>query len=108
MTVWNTSVFEDDILDHNTTDECVPLKKSYVLGLSLFPAFAAMENLVFLFAIILHRTTLKLNNVYRYVASALAANLLISVLAFYHFLNYHYGFEPHQPNSWWAFRKGWC
>jgi len=90
----------------NTSDLCVPFRKSYILGLLFFPALGALENLFFLTAIILHRRTLKFNNVYRYVTSALVANFLISLLGFYHFLNYFYGFEPRQPNAWWAFRKG--
>ena len=90
----------------NTSDVCVPLRKPYILGLSFFPAFGALENLLFLFAIVLHRRALKFNNVYRYVASAFSANLMISLLAFYHFINYFFGFEPSEPNAWWAFRKG--
>ena len=90
----------------NLSVNCIPLKKDYVLGLALFPALAAIENVVFLLAVVLYRKKLRTKNVYRYVASAFAANVVISILAFYHFLNYYFGFEPGTPNLWWAFRKG--
>lgn len=87
-------------------DSCVPLKETYVQGVSVLPALIALENLGFLVAVVVNRNKLKHNNVYRYVASALVANFVTCVLGFYHFVNYYYGFEPVQPNHWWALRKG--
>jgi len=89
-----------------TEDLCVPLQKDFLRGVSVVPALVALENLFFLVAMVLYRRKLKHHTVYRYVASALVANFVVSVLGFYHFLNYYYGFEPHDPNQWWAWRKG--
>ena len=91
---------------NRTSDNCLPLKKNFLIVLTAFPAFVAIENLVFLLAIYFYRGKLKHSNVYRYVASTLAANFVISSFGFYHFLNYYFGFEPIRPNLWWAFRKG--
>ena len=87
-------------------DRCVPLQQDFLRGVSVVPALVALENLFFLLAMILYRKKLKHHTVHRYVASALVANFVVSVLGFYHFLNYYYGFEPHEPNQWWAWRKG--
>lgn len=85
---------------------CGPLTKPYLLIVSIGPGLVSIENLVFLFAVLLYRQNLRHNNVYRYVTSALIANLLTSLWAFYHFLNYYYGLESKTPTFWWAFRKG--
>lgn len=87
-------------------DICGPLSKPYLLFVSAGPAMVSVENLVFLFAVLLYRKKLHQNNVYTYVTSALIANLVTSLWAFYHFLNYHYGLESAEPTFWWAFRKG--
>jgi len=89
-----------------TEGECVPLQETYVQVVSSLPAIVVVENGLFLYAVIHYRATLKHNNVYRYVASALAANIVLSAFGFYHFINYYYAFEARDPNSWWAFRKG--
>ena len=89
-----------------TMDSCIPLKEMYVQGVAVLPALVASENLFFLLALALYRKKLQHNNVYRYVASALVANFVTSSLGFYHFLNYYHGFEPINPNLWWALRKG--
>ena len=88
------------------TDHCAPLRENFLQAVCVLPALVALENLIFLLAMTLHRRKLKHHTVYRYVASALVANCVVSVLGFYHFLNYYYGFEPYEPNLWWALRKG--
>lgn len=85
---------------------CEPLKQSYLLVVSVAPGLVAVENLAFLFAVLLYRKKLKHNNVYTYVTSALIANVLTSLWAFYHFFNYYFGIESKEPTHWWAFRKG--
>uniref|UniRef100_H2Z309 G-protein coupled receptors family 1 profile domain-containing protein n=1 Tax=Ciona savignyi TaxID=51511 RepID=H2Z309_CIOSA len=87
-------------------ETCVPLKEPFIHVVSVVPALVVIENLVILLAIVLYRSKLKHSNVYRYVASALVANLITSALGFYHFINYYYGIESSHPNQWWAFRKG--
>lgn len=89
-----------------TSHSCEPFKQSVVLIMSVLPAFVTLENMFVLFAMMGYRKKLKHNNVYRYVASCLLANIVSSAFGFYHFLNYYHGFEPHDPNQWWAFRKG--
>ena len=90
----------------NNTSDCEPYKEKIILAMSVVPALVAIENAFVLVAMLVYWHKLKHNNVYRYVASCLAANIVSSVFGFYHFLNYYHGFEPHQPNQWWAFRKG--
>lgn len=100
-TVWaTTSVFDKQ------GPVCEPLKQSYLLVVSVAPALVVIENLIFFAAVFLYRRKLKHNNVYMYVTSALFANILTSLWAFYHFLNYYYGLESWEPTHWWAFRKG--
>lgn len=87
-------------------EQCVPLHHLYVILVSFLPALALLENCTFLVAVLMYRRKLKHNNVYTYVTSALCANILSSLWAFYHFLNYYFGFESIEPTPWWAFRKG--
>lgn len=92
----------------NLTEDgsCEPFQEPVILVVSIVPACVALENMFVLLAMMGYRKKLKHNNVYRYVASCLLANIVASTLGFYHFLNYYHGFEPILPNKWWAFRKG--
>nr|XP_039270971.1 uncharacterized protein LOC120345547 [Styela clava] len=98
--------FENVTIPLEGEELCEPLKQSYLLVVSVAPGLVAVENLAFLFAVLLYRKKLKHNNVYTYVTSALIANVLTSLWAFYHFINYYFGLESKEPTHWWAFRKG--
>ncbi|CAK8688175.1 uncharacterized protein LOC143459806 [Clavelina lepadiformis] len=97
---------DETFVNQSANESCVPLEENYLRVVSVVPALVAVENLVILASLFCYRHKLKHNNVYRYVASALVANVVTAVLGFYHFINYYYGFETTSPNPWWAFRKG--
>ena len=104
--MFNVQNSSDDFRLSNIKPKCEPYKDKVILSMSFVPALVVMENAFILAAMLVYWHKLKHNNVYRYVASCLAANIVSSAFGFYHFLNYYHGFEPHQPNQWWAFRKG--
>lgn len=100
----SSTIFEDLGVDDG--DDCLPLKKSFLLPLMFVPALVALENICVLLVMISHWETLSKRSINAYVSSMVTANFLLSLMIFYHFLNYYFGFESVDPTLWWAFRKG--